>query len=368
VISLEYADDPLVIVMFGMIGKQIADEALSGKPLEMGFTDNNLKPIMAVPLSGLMMFDKSELYYTEPVTRDEAHRVGEILVRQGIFSADRNRTIYIQHVQGKYRLRLVTSPEYVENPLSVIHFGVVGKHIAADVMGGKPIELGLYDAQLKLVNAVPLSALMMFGKGELYYTEPVTRDEAHRVGEVLMRQEIFSTDRNSTAHLQYEQGRYRLQFVIIPEYADDPYTAIQFGMLGRQIADDVLGGKRVEVEFTDNRLKLIKIIPSSALIMFGKGELYFSEPVKAAEADAVGKRLMQSGYFNDDRPVAVYFTHADDAFQLKFVIDPSRATDSEIRSAFADLTRHVVGEALGERPVVLHLCDGNFATLHRERL
>ena len=36
--------------------------------------------------------------------------------------------------------------------------------------------------------------------------------------------------------LHQEQGRYRLQFVISPEYAKDPFTAIQFGMLGRQIA------------------------------------------------------------------------------------------------------------------------------------
>jgi hypothetical protein len=368
VISPEYADDPLIAIVFGMIGKQIADDVLAGKPVEVGFTDDSLKPIMSVPLTDLMMFDTSELYYTEPVSRNEAHRVGEILVRQEIFSADRKNTMYIQYEQGRYRLRFVTSPEYVKDPLTAIHFGIVGKQIADDVIGGKPIELGLYDDQLKLVKAVPLSARMMFGKGELYYTVPVTREEARRVGEYLVQQQIFSDEQESTVWLLHEGGKYRLRFVISQEYAEDPITAIQFGIFGNQIARDALAGKPIEVEFADGQLNRIKTVPPSAIIEFGKCELYYSDPVTDAEANSVGNQLVKAGYFNDGRAASVHIARENDAFQLKFVINPSYKDNPQIKAAFIELSRGIASDALGGRPVVLHLCDGNFTILHSERL
>jgi hypothetical protein len=104
------------------------------------------------------------------------------------------------------------------------------------------------------------------------------------------------------------------------------------------------------------------------MMVFGKSELYYTEPVAAAEANAVGKLLMQTGFFRDDREAAVHIAQEDGAFQLKFVIDPSRAADPTVKKAFIDLSRNVAVEALGERPVFLHLCDGNFATLYSERL
>ena len=250
----------------------------------------------------MMVFGKSELYYTEPVTEDEARRVGVYLVQQQFFSDEQGSTVQLLHEQERYRLRFVISPEYAEDPFTAIQFGIIGSQIATDVLGGKPIEVGFTDDQLKLIRVVPLSELIVFGKSELYYTEPVTEDEARRVGEYLVQQQqFFSDEQGSTVQLLHEQERYRLRFVISPEYAEDPLTAIQFGIIGRQIATDVLGGKPFEVGFTDNRLKLIKLVPSNSMMVFGKSELYYTEPVTEDEARRVGVYLVQQQFFSENR-------------------------------------------------------------------
>lgn len=205
-------------------------------------------------------------------------------------------------------------------------------------------------------------------QGELYYGGPVTRDAARSVGEYLLQQQFFSDERASTVQLHQDQGRYRLRFVINSEHAEDPLTAIQFGMLGSQIARDVLGGRPIEVGLSDDHLNLIRVVPSSAMMVFGKSELYYTEPVTTAEAKAVGELLVQSGFFSGDTEASVHLGQADGAYQLKFVINPSRGADPEIKAAFRELSRGIAVLVLGGRAVDFHLCDDHFRTLQRERL
>lgn len=209
---------------------------------------------------------------------------------------------------------------------------------------------------------------LTFKQGEVHFSKPVTEDEARRVGEYLVRQQIFSDERGSTVQLHQEQGQYLLRFVISTKYAEDPLTAIQFGIIGSQVATDVLGGKPLEVGFTDDRLKLTRIVPSSAKMVFGKGELYYTEPVTATEAHAVGELIRQSGFFSDERQTSAHVCQEDGVYQLKFVIDPSYRDDPEIKAAFIELSHSIAADALGERPVVLHLCDEHLRTLQREDL
>ena len=281
-----------------------------------------------------LTFKQGDLYFSEPVTEDEARRVGEYLVQQQFFSDEQGSTVQLLHEQERYRLRFVISPEYGEDPFTAIQFGIIGSQITTDVLGGKPIEVGFTDDQLKLIRVVPLSELIVFGKSELYYTEPVTEDEARRVGEYLVQQQqFFSDEQGSTVQLLHEQERYRLRFVISPEYAEDPLTAIQFGIIGSQIATDVLGGKPIEVGFTDDQLKLIRVVPLSELIVFGKSELYYTEPVTQDEARHVGEYLVQQQqFFSDEQGSTVQLLHEQERYRLRFVISPEYAEDPSRRS------------------------------------
>jgi hypothetical protein len=208
-------------------------------------------------------------------------------------------------------------------------------------------------------------ARLTFKQGELYYSKPVTQGEAQRVGEYLVREELFTDQQRSVVQLHREQGRYRLRLVIPLEAADDPLTAIQVGVLGSQIARDVLGGSPIEVGLSDDRFKLLTVVPSSATLEFGNSELYYTDPVTVAEANAVGEQLVRKRFFGGNRATWVQVSHEAGAYHLRFMIDPSRAADSNVQAAFRELGQAVAVEALGGRPMVVHLCDERFRTLVR---
>lgn len=102
--------------------------------------------------------------------------------------------------------------------------------------------------------------------------------------------------------------------------------------------------------------------------MFGKGELSFTEPVTAIKAHAIGKLIRQRGFFNNEMRVSVHVCQEDGIYQLKFVIKPSHINDTETKVVLMKLCRRISANALGGRPVVLHLCDDKLRTYQREHL
>lgn len=206
---------------------------------------------------------------------------------------------------------------------------------------------------------------LTFKQGELYYNEPVTQADARNIGEYLVQQQYFSDQKAVTVQLDQEQGRYRLGFVIDPARADDRLAVIQFGVMGSDIAREALGGKPIEVALYDEHLKLIKVVPASTKLSFGQGELYYTDPITMDEARGVGEYLVRQQFFSDQKAATVQLGQEQGTYQLRFVIDPSRAADLEVLDAFSELSRAIAKEALGGQSVVVHLCDEEFHTLKR---
>jgi hypothetical protein len=209
---------------------------------------------------------------------------------------------------------------------------------------------------------------LAFKQGELYYKDPVTQVEAQGAGEYLVRQEIFSERKRATVQLYREPGVYRLRFVVDAAHADNVLAGIEFGVMGDEISREVLGGRPIEVALFDKNLQPIKVVPASAKLVFGKGELYYTAPVGVEEARQVGGQLQRSEFFDNEIAAAVHLGREQDTYQLRFVIDPSRAGDSEIVEAFRALTAAVAAHALQGQPVVLHLCDNEFRSLKTVRV
>jgi hypothetical protein len=209
---------------------------------------------------------------------------------------------------------------------------------------------------------------LTFKQGVLLYAEPVSREVATSVGEYLVRQQFFTDEKATTVQLLQEQGIYRLRFVIDPAHANDLLPNIEFGRMGSEISREVLHGQSMEVAMYDPHLQPVKTVAASRKLTFGKGELYFTEPIVVDEASAVGEALRLNEFFGDDREVSVHLGREEDAYQLRFAIDESRAADPAIVEGFSELAAAVAVQALGGRPVVVHLCDRAFRTLRRERV
>jgi hypothetical protein len=209
---------------------------------------------------------------------------------------------------------------------------------------------------------------LAFKKGELYYNKPVTQAEAQRVGQFLVDREYFSDSKEISARLDRDESSYRLQFVVDGGSVDNLLATMEFSMMGQDISHDLVNGARVQVILTDNQWKPLKTAPFSAKLKFGAGELFYSEPVSASQADATGRFLKEIGFFGDGKGAAVHLGREQSLFQLRFIIDVSRIDDPAVAKNFRLITQAVSVAALGGEPVMLHLCDSEFHTLRSERL
>ncbi len=151
-------------------------------------------------------------------------------------------------------------------------------------------------------------------------------------------------------------------------HAEKLLTAIQFSVMGNDISREVLSGKPVDVELYNQNLKLIKTLPWSAKLMYGKGELYYTDPISPSEAQALGEWLRQNGFFTETKATAVHFGREQGVHQLRFVIDQSRLGDPQIIGAFIEFSRAIAEQVFGSTAVLVHLCDQEFHTLKSERV
>jgi hypothetical protein len=270
-----------------------------------------------------------------------------------------------------YHLAALIAHRQLLEPLSVTEGSVVS--VGAPRLRRMKALIGTLTAAAALSGGVfalgsDRDYRLTFKQGELYYKDPVTQVEAQGVGEYLVRHEIFSDRKAATVQLYREPGVYRLRFVVDPAYADNVLAGIEFGVMGDEISREVLGGTPIEVALFDKNLKPIKVVPTSAKLVFGKGELYYTAPITVDEARQVGGQLRRSEFFDNEIEAAVHLGREQDSYQLRFVIDPSRAGDPEIVDGFRRLTAAVAAHALRDQPVVLHLCDNEFHSLKTVRV
>ena len=105
---------------------------------------------------------------------------------------------------------------------------------------------------------------LSFGKGEVYYKDPVTEAEATKLGNFLKTEQYFDDTTQKSVQLLKENDVFIVKFVVI-EGAEKQEDAVNaFGIFAKQISKDVFGGGKVQVELTDSNLKTVKSIPLAA--------------------------------------------------------------------------------------------------------
>jgi hypothetical protein len=106
-----------------------------------------------------------------------------------------------------------------------------------------------------------LGQLMMFNRGELYYTSSVSKPEARKLGEYLVTSRFFDGSRKSV-QITRSNGTMQFRMVVLKGMQTNPQlveTATQFG---KELSRDVFGGKLVEVHLCDEYLKTLRVVKS----------------------------------------------------------------------------------------------------------
>jgi hypothetical protein len=106
-----------------------------------------------------------------------------------------------------------------------------------------------------------LGQLMMFNGGELYYTSSVSKPEARKLGEYLVKSRFFDGARKSV-QITRSKGTMQFRMVVIKGMQANPQLVQTVTQFSKELSRDVFGGQLVEVHLCDEYLKTLKVVKS----------------------------------------------------------------------------------------------------------
>lgn len=101
---------------------------------------------------------------------------------------------------------------------------------------------------------------LMFKKGELYFTKTVTKDEAQKLGDYLVKEGFFSDNNTVSAQLNKEGDTYQFRMVTLEAAREKPETVEIMKAAAQEISANVFDGKNVVVHLCDEYFKTLKIV------------------------------------------------------------------------------------------------------------
>lgn len=210
--------------------------------------------------------------------------------------------------------------------------------------------------------------------GELYYTDKVTVDEAKNLGTYLVEQKFFDEANAAQVSVQLnkENDTYQFRMVVKDGVEKDESYATTFKILAGEISDKVFKGAKLDFHLCDKELKTLKVIPyeapsktalsKSKRLEFNGGELYYTETIQEAQANALGKELIDDGFF-DGKPKTVQINKEGDKYQFRMVINEEYLKNEEYINNAKVYARMLSVKMFDNAPVDVQFCDQYMNTL-----
>jgi hypothetical protein len=204
---------------------------------------------------------------------------------------------------------------------------------------------------------------LKFGKGEIYYKKGVTKAEAQSVGKYLVKAGFFNDKKAKSVQLLKEGDTYQIKFVVKDPNDMAENLKKQFRLLGGMVAHYALDGAKVEVHLCDRRLKTKATldVPKSLggfgkQLSFGRGEVYYKEPVKKELAQKLGKYLKEKNYFTDKKRKSVQILKQDGVFHLRIVFTKKNISPKQLQLMNV-VGKNLAANIFGGQKLKISLCD-----------
>jgi hypothetical protein len=203
-----------------------------------------------------------------------------------------------------------------------------------------------------------------FNGGELYYTKNVNKEDAEKLGKYLVKSEFFN-GRPKTVQLNILNDTFQFRMVVKEGNEKDQATIDLMKVFAGDISRDVFNGKIVELHMCDKYLKTIKIVQAEnrgQKLDFNGGELYYTSNVTEAEAQKLGKFLVDNEFY-DGNPKTVQLNKEGDTYQFRMVIKKGLENDPGTLISIKAMLSLISTQVFNNANVVAHLCDEYLTTI-----
>src|SRR5688572_247876 len=98
-------------------------------------------------------------------------------------------------------------------------------------------------------------------------------------------------------------------------------------------------------------------------IMYGKGELFYTDNVSKEQAEKLGGYLQNVGFWQADKKISVQLDKAADTFLFRMVVLDNFLNDPGFHQTAVTSVTEFSNNVFDKKPTVIHFCDDRFKTL-----
>lgn len=200
--------------------------------------------------------------------------------------------------------------------------------------------------------------------GDVYYKEPVTEEEANKLGKYLAENGYFDGIEKSVQLLK-EGDYYTVNFVVKEGASSNPENINIFKSFSPILSYDVFDGAIVNVAMCNETFEseyLIAGFNYGRLMKFGDDKLYYTDKIEEEKAEALGNFLRQSGFFQGTG-LSAQITKEGNLYQFKYVVKPGLEKDETYKVTARAFGIMISGGVFNNEKLDVHLCDDFFNTL-----
>ncbi len=210
--------------------------------------------------STTLTFKNGHVEYGTTVSAEEATRLGNYLAERGFF--DRPRTVRLDRDGAAYTLSAVANDGGEKDRALLASFRVLGVELSKNVFNDAKVHVILRDETQETGTLIPAPEYgdrLTFNKSDLYYSPPVTREEATRLGNFLVQDGFFAGDQKS-ARLTREEGVYQFRFMVVEGKQNDPEYVAACREITSHLSRNVFNNAPVEIHLCDHTFRTLLVV------------------------------------------------------------------------------------------------------------
>lgn len=162
-------------------------------------------------------------------------------------------------------------------------------------------------------------------KSSVYYKgDGVTEADAKKLGDYLLQGQYFDTKTDKAVQITKDGDTYVLHFVVDKDKLEKNRDAVgTFWRLQYTISEDVFNEKPIKIILADDHLKDIQPVGGIAKynVKTGNDIFYNEDDFKKSDIEALGKLMVDQGYFNGTGEKQIYVTKEDGTNMVRFIVN-----------------------------------------------
>ncbi|MEZ4880604.1 MAG: hypothetical protein R2801_10625 [Chitinophagales bacterium] len=208
-----------------------------------------------------IVVDKTEIYYKDGVTKEQAETLGQYL-KEAEFTDNNEKSVQLTKDanNGNFIFRMVVDQAYANDKQYDAMYTMFARNLA--VAMNKPVDFELCDSgfnTLKTFKAEDISKFVNVGKTELLYTKNISEDELNSMTAYL-EESNKSEDVPMTIELDKQNDTIIYRMVVKESYLNDASYEAIFKNYGTLLSREVFNGTPLQAEMCNDMMQTVKVV------------------------------------------------------------------------------------------------------------